>query len=80
MKAVAKMTAEEEARTRAWIKNWQEIGPVLEAQRRGSLKRVNVADAIAAFDLAYKSARLHCPRRKTSGLVEQQHWFRRGHR
>ena len=80
MKTVAEMTEQEKAQTRAWIKNWQDLGPVLEAHRHDSLKRVNTAEAIAAFDLAYKSARLHCPRRKTSGLIEQQRWFKRGHR
>lgn len=80
MKTVAEMTEQEKAQTRAWIKNWQELGPILEEMRRDSLQSVNTADAIGAFDLAYKSARLHSPPRETSGLVEQQHWFKRGHR
>lgn len=80
MKSVAEMTIEEKARMRAWIKNWQELGPILEAERRKSLKRVNTAEAIAALDLAYKSARRHCRSRTTSGLIEQQHWFQRGYR
>lgn len=80
MKPVAEMTEEEKTQTRAWIKNWQELGPILEAERRKSIRRVNTAEAIAALDLAYKSARLHCAPRKSSGLVEQQRWFKRGHR
>lgn len=80
MKAAAEMTAEERAQIRAWIKNWEELGPILEAEWRASLKRVSTAEAIEAFDLAYQSARLHCPRRESSGLVEQQRWFQRGHR
>lgn len=80
MKPVSEMTEQEKAQTRAWIKNWQELGPILEEMKRDSLPRVNTAEAIEAFDLAYKSARLHCPRRETSGLVEQQRWFKRGHR
>jgi hypothetical protein len=80
MKPVAEMTEQEKAQTRAWIKNWQELGPILENERRKSIRRVNTAEAIAALDLAYRSARLHCPRRETSGLVEQQRWFKRGHR
>ena len=80
MKPVAEMTELEKAQTRAWIKNWQELGPILEAERRKSIRRVNTAEAIASLDLAYKSARLHCSRREASGLVEQQRWFKRGHR
>jgi hypothetical protein len=80
MKTVAEMSEQEKAQTRAWIKNWQELEPILEGMRRDSLQFVNTADAIGAFDLAYKSARLHCPPRETSGLVEQQRWFKRGHR
>jgi hypothetical protein len=80
MKPVSDMSEEEKAQTRAWIKNWQELGPILEEMKRDSLKRVNTADAIEAFDLAYKSARLHGARRETSGLIEQQRWFKRGHR
>lgn len=80
MKTVAEMTDQEKAQTRAWIKNWQELGPILEAERRKSIRNVDTAEAIASLDLAYKSARLHCPRRTSSGLVEQQRWFKRGHR
>jgi hypothetical protein len=76
MKSVLEMTEKEKAQARAWIKNWRELGPILENLRRDSLKRVNTAEAIEAFDLAYKSARLHCSPRRTSGLVEQQRWFK----
>lgn len=80
MKPVAEMSEEEKARVRAWIKRWEQLGPILEKEKRKSLKHVKTSDAIEAFELAYKSARLHCPPRKTSGLVEQQRWFKRGHR
>ena len=80
MKTVAEMSEPEKAQVRAWVKNWRELGPILEAERSASVKRVNTAEAIAAFDLAYKSARRLCPPRPTSGLVEQQRWFKRGHR
>jgi hypothetical protein len=80
MKGVARMTEREKELTRAWIRNWAEVGPMLEQMRLDSLKRVNTAEAIEAFDGAYKSARLHFPPRKTSGLVEQQRWFKRGHK
>ena len=80
MKPVAEMTEREKAQVRGWIRNWEKLGPKLEALRRQGIRHANTAAAIEAFGLAYKSARLHCPPRKTSGLVEQQHWFKRGHK
>ncbi len=80
MKPVAEMSEQEKAQVRAWIRNWQELGPILEEMRRASLPQVDTAATIEAFDLAYKSARLRCPQRGTSGLVEQQRWFKRLHR
>jgi hypothetical protein len=80
MKPVAEMTEAEKAQVRAWIRNWEELGPILERLRAESLRGVDTAAAIGSLDLAYKSARLHCPPRSWSGLVEQQRWFRKGHR
>jgi len=79
MKNAPKMSEQEKEQTRQWIKNWEELGPILEAERLNSLSCVNVAEAIAAFGLAYKSARWHGSPRNISGLIEQQRWFMRGH-
>jgi hypothetical protein len=79
MKPVAEMTEAEKAQVRAWIKNWQEVGPILERLKLESLRSVNTPDALEAFDVAFKSARLQVPPRSSSGLVEQQRWFRRAH-
>jgi hypothetical protein len=73
------MTKAEKAQTLDWMRNWSELGPLLEKLRREKVRRADTASAIESFDLAYKSARLHCPSRKTTGLVEQQRWFKRGH-
>ena len=59
MNKIPDMTEQEKAQTRAWMKNWEELGPIPGKIRRDSLKHVNTAEAIEAFDLAYKSARLH---------------------
>ena len=80
MKPVSQMTEAEKAQVRAWIRTWEQAGPILERLRLESLRRIDTAAAIQAFDLAYKSARLHAPRRRSSGLVEQQRLFRRGHK
>ncbi len=78
MKPVSEMTEAEKDQIRAWIRNWEETGPILERLRLESLSSVNTAAAIEAFDLAYKSARLHLPPRQSSGLIEQQRWFKLG--
>jgi len=80
MKPVAQMSAAEKAQVRAWMRVWENAGPILERWRLKSLRRVKTAEAIQAFDIAYKSARLHSPRRLSSGLIEQQRRFRRGYR
>jgi hypothetical protein len=79
MRAVAEMTEAEKAQARAWIRRWERVGPILEELRLKSVRSADTAASIDAFDLAYKSARLHAPARLSSGLVEQQRWFRRGH-
>jgi hypothetical protein len=80
MKTVAEMTEEEKAEVRAWIERWDKVGPILSRLRAQSLRTVDTAASITALGLAYKSARLHALPRLSSGLVEQQRWFRRGHR
>ena len=76
MKPLAEMTEAKKDQIRAWIRNWEKVGPILERLRLESLPSVDTAAAIEAFDLAYKSARLHIPPRPTSGLIEQQRWFK----
>ncbi len=72
---VFEMTEQEKGMVKAWVRNWEELGPILEDIRQDALKRVDTSEAVEAFELSYKSARLHCPPRQTSGLVEQQRWF-----
>ena len=74
---MSEISPEQARRIREHIERWQKLGPILDNLKMESLRHVNTAEAIEAFDLAYKSARLHCPPRLSSGLVEQQAWFRR---
>jgi hypothetical protein len=76
MKPVAEMTEAEKEQVRTWIRTWETTGPILERLRMESLRTVDTGAAIEAFDLAYKSARLHIAPRPTSGLVEQQRRFK----
>ncbi len=74
------MANQEKEQMRAWIKNWEELGPILEDLRAANLRQVDTQKAIAAFEIAYKSARLHLAPRETSGLIEQQRLFMRARR
>jgi hypothetical protein len=57
---------------RAWVKNWQVLGPELERIRRDEVRRSNTQESIRAFDLAFKAALRNTPTRESSGLVEFQ--------
>jgi hypothetical protein len=80
MKTVAEMSDLEKAQTRAWIKNWQELGPILEGMRRDDIRHADTANSIPAFDGLFEGAIRDFPARLTSGLVEQQRCFRRAKR
>jgi len=77
MKPVAEMTEQEKDQVRAWIRNWEVVGAVLERERIESIRRVDTTEAIKAMEPAYEWARLHWSPRKSSGLVEQQRLFMR---
>jgi len=71
------MDKSQEQRTREWVRNWQETGPILERLRDEEIRNTDTAAAIEALSDAYESARLHWTPPKTSGLVEQQRLFAR---
>ena len=66
-----------EAAARRWVRTWKEAGPRLEQVRRAELRRLDPQRAIAL--LCGEADYTKPPRapRPTSGLVEQQRWFRR---
>jgi hypothetical protein len=70
-------TPEQVALGRRWVQAWQTAGPELERLRREELRRLDSQRAIALLcgPADYRVA----PRapRPTSGLVEQQHWFKK---
>ena len=77
MNPVADMTELEKIQTRAWIRNWAETGPLLEAQRDAELRVTNTVKAMLLLDDAFASAVWMNPPRPTSGLVEQQEIYAR---
>ena len=65
----------------AFVQNWNELGPVLDAIKRRELEAMTDADVrtqvAALFGGAYP---VESTQRSESGLVEQQRWFARAHR
>ncbi len=80
MKPVAEMSEAEKAQVRAWIRNWEEVGPILERLRWESIRKVETVKAIAAFDGAFETAVRDLPPKQYSGLVELQRLLRRARR
>lgn len=65
---------------RAWVQNWIELGPILDAIRRQELEAMTDAQVReAALDLLTFPIPADLPPRIESGLVEQQRWFSRLH-
>ena len=70
-------TAEERAQGRRWVQAWRAAGPELERLRRAELRQLDPQRAIA---MLCGPADYHVPPRAprpTSGLVEQQRWFKK---
>ena len=77
---LADWTPEQIAAGKRWVKAWKEAGPELERLRREELRRLDTQRAIA---LLCGPADYTVPPRApkpTSGLVEQQRWFKRAAR
>jgi hypothetical protein len=67
----------EDDQLRQWVENWKRLGPLLEEIRDRELLSVDTTAAIQALSGLARAARLERPPHPTSGLVEQQRYFRR---
>jgi len=70
----------EPATHREWLRQWNEAGPALAAQRREALLHLSDERALAASEALLSlvtTATLNPGRRRYSGLVEQQALFHR---
>jgi hypothetical protein len=76
MKTVAKMSAKEKALARKCISAWRRAGPEMERMRRNDIRHADTAHSIPAFDGLFEGAIRDFPAKQTSGLVEQQQFFR----
>lgn len=66
----------EQAQIERWVATWREAQPALEAQARRELEQVTTPLALAQLARAFEHARRRAPVSDTSGLVEQQRYFR----
>jgi hypothetical protein len=62
---------------RSWVEGWQRAGRRLRDLKRSELGRISTAEALRNLAGAFESCRLHFAPRPTSGLIEQQRWFRK---
>ena len=62
---------------RQWVARWQKAGPELARVRLHELRHTDTAAAIGQLEDSFQAALLHYPARVTSGLTEQQRWFKR---
>jgi len=70
-------TPEQVAAGRRWVQAWREAGQAMERLRREELRRLDGQRAIALLcGPADYTAPPRAPR-PTSGLVEQQQWFKK---
>ena len=71
------MTPEEREKTQRWVDTWKRAGPELERIREDEVRHACTAEAVQSFrGMALLAASNHPPG-QTSGLVEQQRWFRK---
>ena len=63
---------------REWVQAWERAGKELEAMRVQELEtfKTPLAESIQAFDGMFEMAVRENPPRDSSGLVEQQRYFR----
>ncbi|MEW6321218.1 MAG: hypothetical protein AB1635_09020 [Acidobacteriota bacterium] len=75
--ALASWTPGEIEEGRRWVRTWQQAGPALERIRRDELRRLDAYQAIAR--LCGPADYRQPPRapKPTSGLVDQQRYFRK---
>ena len=64
--------AERKIRMKAWVDNWKELAPILEAERFERIRSANTCESLLALEDLFNSAVwLHAPKPE-SGLVTQQ--------
>lgn len=60
-----------------WLACWKSAGRELEMLRRKKIRECDTAHAIACLDEAFKAALRADEQKPVSGLVQQQHYFKK---
>jgi hypothetical protein len=71
------MNDQEQEQLHHWVACWKTAGARLEELRSEELPRTDTQQSLMSLAGAFESCRLHYKALPTSGLVEQQYWFRR---
>jgi len=71
------MTEAEKAAIRDRIAQWQRAAPVLRRLRYEDIRAADTMAAIETFNGFFRDAARRYAPKPTSGLVEQQYWFRK---
>ena len=71
------MQSDSTGEMKRWVETWKKAGPELEAIRRRELREIDTQRALINLADAFESCRLHFTPAPTSGLVEQQAWFKK---
>lgn len=71
------MTDEQRADVKKWVDTWKRAGPLLEAQREEDVRHSDTMGAFSFFAGMPLFNLRTSPPEPTSGLVEQQQWFRK---
>jgi hypothetical protein len=69
-------SSQERAHIERWVATWREAEPALAEQKRAELERLETPRALAQLAAAFAHARQRAPLSDTSGLIEQQRFFR----
>jgi hypothetical protein len=64
-------------REKQWVEAWRRAGQKLAELDREALRNTDTQKSLANLACAYEFARLHSRPSPTSGLVEQQRWFKK---
>ena len=70
------MPRDSAAETKLWVETWKRAAPELEAIKRRELQEIDTQKALLNLADAFESCHLHFVPPPTSGLVEQQAWFK----
>jgi hypothetical protein len=62
---------------KAFVEQWRRLGPELEKIRQRELKTISTPQALQNLAGAFEDCRLRFPPKPTSGLIQQQKWFKK---